>query len=296
MPPRWWWLRLQIWQSLNAWRTAPVRGTLIPLSWLLPSVAVPTAFALAGEHHAAAAMDWLLSFDMPLELLLAAQVGTAIVALGSRPDRESWISPAVSRANAGRMLFLARLLYAVRWPLGLALAAALLAAGSALAEAHLVEVLLIAGFALIGGASLAWLLLGRRVDTTVHSPITKVSRTCGLPALSWVPLRETSRLLDPRRLALLAVPVLLAAPMGSAAEEVLRVLAGWMVLLYVGNWLRQAAHTARVMQRWMPRMNSSARHLHWFIWRHVLLATLLGAAALWLGWRLTAVKPALARP
>jgi hypothetical protein len=260
------------------------------------AIALPAAFALAGARHAAAAMEWLLSFDMPLELLLAVQVSAAIVALASRPDTEGWIAPAMSREVAGRLLFLARLLRALRWPVALALAAALLSLGSPRAAAHLVEALLFAGFAVIGGASLAWLLLSRRVATRDHEMSSGFSAHRGFSALSWVPLHETSRQFEPRRLALLGVPVLLLAPMGSAAQEVLRALVGWVVLLYISSWWRQAEQAARAMHRWMPLVGQPARRLHWYIWRHVLLATLLGAAALWLGWRITAAKPAITGP
>jgi hypothetical protein len=296
MRGRWWWLRLHVWQWLNAWQVSPGRRSLIPCCWFGLSVALPAAFALAGEQHAAAAMDWLLSFDMPLELLLAVQVGAAIVALASRPDTEGWIAPASSREVARRLLLLARLLRALRWPVALVLAAGLLSLGSPRAAAHLVEVLLFAGFAVLGGASLAWLLLSRRVATPGHEMSARFASRRGLPALSWVPLHETSRQFEPRRLALLGVPVLLLAPMGSAAQEVLRALAGWVVLLYISSWWRQALQAARAMHRWMPQAGHPARRLHWYLWRHVLLATLLGAAALWLGWRLTAVKPGITRP
>jgi hypothetical protein len=292
----WWWLRLQFRQWLNAWRISPVRSSFIPLCWLVLAIALPAALSLAGTQHAAAAMDWLLSFDMPLELLLAVQASFAIVALASRPDTESWISAPASRGTAGRLLFLARLLRALRWPLGLALAAALLSLGSPRAATHLVEVLLFAGFAVMGGASLAWLLLGRRVAGPGHAKTRRFSSSRGLPALSWVPLHETNRQLDPRRLALLGVPVLLLAPMGSAAQEVLRALGGWVVLLYISSWWRQAAQAARAMDQWMPRVGRRSSRLGWYIWRHVVLATLLGAAALWLGWRFSTVKPGITSP
>ncbi len=291
-----WWLRLLIWQWSNDWHAAPVRRTLILLSWPVPAIALPAALSLAGSAHAAAAMEWVLSFDMPLELLLAAQVGMAIVALRSRADTESWISPIASRGMAGKALFAVRLLGAVRWPVGVALAALLLSFGSPHAAAHLGEMLLVDGFALIGGASLAWLLLGHRQQAAAVAAYRQPPRGHGLSALSWVPLRETNRLLQPRRLALLAVPIMLLAPMGSAAQEVFRALLGWTILLYIANCWREATHTTRAMEKWLPDAGLRARRLHWYIWRHVMLATALGAAMLWLGWRVTAPKPAIIKP
>ncbi|MEJ0100998.1 MAG: hypothetical protein WDO12_15350 [Pseudomonadota bacterium] len=298
MTARWWWLRLLAFQWINAWRTSPVRRTLMPSAWLLPAIALPAALSLAGEAPAAAGMDWVLSFDTPLELLLAAQVGVAIVALGSRIDTESWISPATTRGIAGKALFAARLLGTVRWPAGLALAALLLSLGSPRAAAHLFEMLLVDAFALVGGASLAWLLLGQRrqAASTAEPASSQLSHRRGLSALSWVPLREANRLLQPRRLALLAVPVLLLAPMGTAAQEVLRAVLGWTLLMYVASWWRSAAQVTRALERWMPHATLGVQRMRWYIWRYVALATLIGAATLWFGWRFTAHRPAVIKP
>lgn len=282
----WWWLRLQFWTWINAWRARPVRGSLIASTWLLPVVVMPVALKFAGEGRSAAALDWLVSLDIPLALGLAAQVGSAVVALATMADTESWIAPAARRGTAGRALFVLRLLLATRWPVGLALAVLLLSFDSSDSSAQVKELLLIDGFALLGGTLFAWVLLGLGRASPVGRTAAP-ARASGLATLSWVPLREANRHLNSRRLAVLAIPVLLAATMGSDAQQVVRALAGWIGSLYAFNWMRQASHTADVLHRWMPRMRLSWLRLNWFVWRYVLCAALLGAAALWLGWRVS---------
>jgi hypothetical protein len=283
MRPGGWWLWLPVWEGINAWRVRPVWRTLTLLGWLLPAGVIPVALVLAGEARPEAALDWLLSFDVPMALVLSAQSGAAILALASRPDTEDWISPAVTRRAQGRALFLVRLVHAVRWPLGLALAALLLSVGGA-SQAHLTELLLIVCFSILGGASLAWLLLSRRAAAS--GPSRSVgSSSRGLAVLSRVPLRETRRQLDLRRVSVLVVPLLLGAPMGTAVRQLLWALVVWVSLLYLGTWVREAIRTGQVIRAWLPRMQLPRMQLYWWVWRHVVLAALLCAAALWLGWR-----------
>src|SRR5690606_8447508 len=113
-----------------------------------------------------------------------------IVALATRADSESWILPQASRGWAGRLLLLARLMGTLRWSLGVVLAASLLYAGSSRTPEPLVEVLVIVFFALAGGASLAWLLLGRNRHSRPSS-LARMSHRRGWAALSWAPLAET---------------------------------------------------------------------------------------------------------
>ena len=263
--------------------------------WLLPVVVLPVALQIAGEGRAAAALEWLLSLDVPLALGLAAQVGSAVVALASSTDTEIWIAPANRRGAAGRALFVLRLLHAARWPFGLALAVLLLSIDSGDSSAQVKELLLIDGFALLGGATFAWVLLSGRHNAP-RKPVAGTATGSGLSALSWVPLREAGRVLNQRRLAQLAIPVLLAAPMGSDAQQILRALLGWAVGLYVFNWMRHAHHAAGVLRRWMPGMRVQPIRLNWYVWRYVLFASLAGAAALWLGWRVTSPQPPASTP
>jgi hypothetical protein len=291
----WWWLRLESWTWINAWRARPVRGTLLLSLWLLPVVVLPVALDIGGEGRAAAALDWVLSLDVPLALGLAAQVGSAVVALASRADTESWIAPVNRRGAAGRALFVLRLLHAARWSSGLALAVLLLSIDGGDSAAQVRELLSIDGFALLGGATFAWVLLSGR-HVAPRKPVGGTATGSGLSALSWVPLREAGRVLNQRRLAMLAIPVLLAAPMGSDAQQILRALVAWTVGLYVFNWMRQAGHATGTLHRWMPGMRVQPIRLKWYVWRYVLFASLAGAAALWLGWRVTAPLPPVSSP
>ena len=59
----------------------PGRGTLGLLLWFLPAFVLPLAFALFVRESAAAALQWLLSLDLPLFLLLttlARELGAAL--------------------------------------------------------------------------------------------------------------------------------------------------------------------------------------------------------------------------
>ncbi len=295
MQTGWWWLRLEYWTWINTWRVRPVRGTLRLALWVLPAVVVPVAVLSGGQQHSSSAFEWLLSIDMPLALALAAQVGVAVVALATRTDTEDWIAPVARRGMAGKALFVLRVLHAVRWALGLALAALLLWMGSRAGSAELEELLLIDGFAVLGGALFAWVLLGRNAAAPAR-PQVRTAAASGLAALSLVPLREARLHLHLRRLAALAIPVLLAATMGTDAQEVLRALVGWIGSLFVFNWMRQASHTTAVLRRWMPRMRMSRTRLNWFVWRYVLGAAVLGGIVLWLGWRVSAPRPPAAAP
>jgi hypothetical protein len=295
MRGRGWWLKLQLWQFSNTLRARPIRHCLGLLLWFVLAIMLPAACALAGAPAADAALDWLLSLDMPLGLLLAAQVGSAIVALASRADTENWLLPPAARGWAGRMLFLARLMSAMRWSFGLVLAASLLYLGSTRSPERLLEQLTIVFFAIVGGASFAWLLLGRS-RTPQQSLLARTTRERGWKALSWVPLAETLRRLDPRRLALLAVPVLVGAPMAAEAQLVMRWLAAWVVMIYIANWIQEAIRTAFAMRVWMPRALPGKRRHYWYIWRYVVLATLMGIAALWVGARATGTAAWPARP
>jgi len=272
-----------------------VRRTFAVQLWLAPCVLIPGAVAIADQDRAAALLEWLLSFDMPMALLLSAQVGSAIATLAARVDPDAWIAPAASRGAAGKFLKLLRLLGAVRWPAGLAIAALLLSARTRWSTESFHELLLIAGFAMVGGASLAWMLLARPRAKAGYSR-RAASRNSGWSSLSWAPLHETRQQLNLRRLMLLAVPVMLAAPMATAAQEVLRGIAAWIVLFHVAVCLRQAARISTAMRLWIPRPRISLLQLHWYTWRYALLAALCGLAMLWLGWRVTSPRGGGATP
>lgn len=279
MQYRGWWLQLLLLQWINAWRLRPVRFTLKLLLWIVPVVVAPLCLVLA--NRSGAALEWLLSLDIPLAMAMAAQSGSAITALRNRPDTESWVMAEERRGVAGRLLLLARLLHAVRWPVGMVVAVTLLSLGGEGERTEFSELLVIASAALILGAVLAW-ALASGLRTASSSAVTGASRANGLAALSWAPLHEARRQLNLRRLALLAVPVMLLAPMGTPAQHVLQGILAWVPLLFLLGFIREAARNSAAIRRWLPLVPA---RLHWWIWRHVALVTLLAISALAIAWR-----------
>jgi hypothetical protein len=232
---------------------------------------------------------------VPLALLLALQSALASIAVASRPDSERWIAPAGRRGADGRLLWCARFLHAVRWPLGLALATLLLKPASRDDAGHIMELLVLAAVSLVCGAMLAWLLLNRK-PTSVKPEPAAASTLPASWALSLAPLRETQRILDMRRIALLAVPLLLAAPMGTPAQQVLRALAIWVPLLFIASWSGQAVRIVRALRACLPRRAHQSLRLYWQVGRVVLMVALVGGLALWFGWRATALRGGTSAP
>jgi hypothetical protein len=292
MRARWWWLRLQLWQWINAWRVQPVRSTLSPLCWVLVAIAVPASISMAGAVQSRAALEWVLSMDIPLALLLAIQVGSTTVARASRGNAESWISPRSRQGACGRIVRTVRWLHVLRWSLGLAIAALLLARGDARSTQNLIELLLLLLLGVTCGVLFAWNLIVRQ--RPAKEPARRgIAGVHGLSMLSRVPFQQAARQLDARRVVLLMAPVMLAAPMGSLVQQVAGAMAVWVLLLYVSAWMREARHTVSALARWMPRSGLAPMRLYWLVWRYVILATLLAAAALLAGWR--AVSPGFSR-
>lgn len=269
-----WWLWLCAWQWINRWRAQPWRRTPAVAAWLVSCVLLPAALRFSDPSTSSAALQWLLSFDVPLALLLAATTAIGVIAVANRPDTEDWLQPASRRGTAGRALFLLRTAGVLRWQAGIVFGAWLLAAGRPERQAQFAELSFIVLLGVTGGVLLGWVLTGQSAARTRPATAPRVS---GLTALSLSPLLQTHRRLDLRRLAALAIPALLAAPMGATTGQVARMLATWIPLLYLGTCLREAANVSAAMRRWMPQAR-----LGWWIWRHALLAAAAIAALLWM--------------
>jgi hypothetical protein len=268
-----WWLWLHAWQWLNLWRARPLRSAAVAASWLLPCLLVPAALRLSGRSTAAAALQWVSSFDIPIALVLAAVTGSRIIAAVNERDTEDWLQPRIQRGTARIALLLLRLAGMLRWPAGLLIAAWLLAIGQAELRQTFVQLLLIIMSGVAGGIAFGWVLIGQR-DVRSRNP--RPPPATGLTALSLAPLFATHRSLGLRRLAALLIPAMLAAPMGATLDLVARMLATWLPLLYLGTCLREAGHISMAMRQWLPQAR-----LGWWVWRHVLLALAATGALLW---------------
>lgn len=284
-----WWLRLRWYEWRNAWQLARGRRTIGLLSWTLPCVLLPLALRIVGANTAglmrlSTVQDWVLSFDIPLALLLTVvvtvQATPAVVRTPGQND-DAWILPPAGRLVA-LFQWLRNLWHAARWPVRFSLAGLVLALGTG--GTALTEWLLIAVLALFAGMLLARLqapsvsLAARMWSGTAHGR--------GLSALSAAPLRAARRQLDLRRVLFLCIPILLAAPMGTPVYRIALGIAAWMPLVYVATCCREAGNVVTAMQRWLPLPRA---RLRWWVWRHVLLLIIVGAAASWTLSHFTAV-------
>jgi len=257
-----------------------MRRTIGILSWSLPCVLAPLAARFVGAGTATAAQDWVLSFDIPLALLLTVVVTVRATPAAMRdPDQQddAWICVLPRRRIVGLLQWLRNLWRAACWPVRFALAGLLLGVG--VKGTGLAEWLLIALLAFAAGIVLA------RVQAPSPSLASRrwsgTSRGAGLSALAAVPLRAAWRQLDLRRLLFLCIPILLAAPMGMPVYQIALGVAAWMPLVYLATCCREAGHVVTAMQRWLPFQQA---RLHWWVWRHVVLLIIAGAAAAWTLW------------
>jgi hypothetical protein len=281
-----WWLRLRWYEWRNAWRAARMRRTTGILSWSLPCALAPLVLRIVGANTAKAAQDWVLSFDIPLALLLAVVVtvqATPATVRATGHNDDAWIFPLLNRRLVGVFQWLRNMWRAARWPLRFALAGIVLGIGSS--GSALVEWLLIALLAFVAGIVLA------RVQAPSPSVASRRwagdSRGTGFSVLSTVPLRAAWRQLDLRRMLFLSIPILLAAPMGTPVYKIALGVAAWMPLVYLATCCREAGNAVTAMRRWLPLR---AARLHWWVWRHVVLLIIASAFAAWALWHFTALN------
>jgi hypothetical protein len=272
MQTTFWWYRLHFWQWMQAGRVRPLDRAVALLAWWLPCIIAPLVLILASTSYSSAVLNFLLSLDVPLTLVLAG--ATAVDALGveSRAGSEDWLWPREFRPALLRWMSLQRWLLVVRWPAGLVIAATVLASGAASPGAY-TEMLLMALLGLVCGSSFAWAM--QRPAPSQQRP-AGIYRLQGVPALSWVAIRDARDRFDLRRAMVLAVPALLAAPLGAPAGMVARMLALWLPLLFVLIVCREAAQVHGVLRRWLGVTIHSKLWLTYWVWRFVAM----GIAAL----------------
>lgn len=248
---------------------------------MLPCVLVPLGLRIASADKAAAAQDWVLSFDIPLALLLAVVVtvqATPAAVRAPGQNEDAWIFPLASGRAVALFQWLRDRWRAARWPIRFAIAGLLLGIGAG-NSAALTEWLLIALLAFIAGVVLARL----QAPTTPRDARmwSGTARGRGLAALSAVPLRAAWQQLDLRRVLFLCIPVLLAAPMGTPVYKIALGVAAWIPLIYLATSCREAGNTVASMRAWLPLPRW---RLHWWVWRHVALLIVATAAAAWTLW------------
>jgi hypothetical protein len=252
MGPRFPLSRSRCWQLLNAWRARPVTHTVKLAIWLSLAIGAPASIRAASPDAATAVLQFVVSLDIPLVLAFAGVVIAVLLpkmAEVLRRDPDQWALPPRYRGVETTLNVLLALTTASTWPLAVLLASVILGFANPAARSSLNETLSLMAVGILIGA------LGARIfHSTPHSAQDKpawhrVGR--GFTHLSWAPFRKTLDEFNPRRLALLIIPVLLAAPMGVAAADVIVAAVVWVGAMYCLMLIRSAINVMTQTRRWI---------------------------------------------
>lgn len=287
--PRWWWqLRWLAW--LDGARRQPLRHVVPLAAWWLCWIVIPL-IGLANAEFAAATMRFLASLDVPLTLLLAFGVTADVRRFDIAAGRDAWLWPPSFRPPRVRWLLRLEWLMVARWPFGLAIAGMLLTIGaSSFGRGEETELWMMAALALITALLVLWIRQGAGArDRSVAS--ARVRRARGLAALSWAGIHEAADRLHLRRLAMLCMPILLAAPMGADAAQVAGLVAWFLGAVFIAQVLGECLRIQTDVQRWLPGAAMSPLALGVRVWRIVALGVLVLLTAWWL-WMTPAAQPA----
>jgi hypothetical protein len=276
-----WWWRLQLLGWTRATKDRPARRGAALLLWWLPCVVVPAITSLDGAASSKA-LGLLLSVDVPLTLLAAVGVLLDALRTASRRGAEDWLWPRAFQPARVRWLARMRWLVAIRWPAGLVLATLLLASGTTPEPGAVGELVLMASLALIVGGAVIWAFRHSGTETQ-NRPATSPRTTQGMAALSWVPLLESRERFDLRRMTILSVPILLAAPAGVLAIEVAGALAIFLPAMFIVVVCQECVRTQACLHRWLPTFARSRVKTAYWVWRYVApgIAALMLAIAFW---------------
>lgn len=259
-----------------------MRRTVALLLWWTPWILLPLA-SWFSPSLAIAVTTFLLGIDVPLTLLLA--VVTAALAARARDNAQldDWLGPARFQPWTLRWLQCMRRVMAARWPLGLAIAALLLRVGlpEPLRLTAPPELALMGALALGCGLGFAWVSGSWRARH--GTGVQRARRGAGMAALSWAPLHEARSGLAFRRLSVLALPALLAAPAGAQLHQAMEVLLVFLAAAAVATLVREARLVQTFTRRWLRDAPMSSRAIAWWSWRFVAagLVALVALLALW---------------
>ena len=261
-----WWYRYHFWQWLQAGRSRPLKRAAALLAWWLPCFFAPLFLLFAHRSFVSPALDHLLSLDVPLTLALTGATALDAMGVNSRNDAESWLWPRAFRPVSLRWMAHQRGIRILRWPAGFAMFVTLLASGYSYPPALVAELLLMAVIGLIAGSSIAWTLHGQASQKP--RPV-ETHQLQGVTALSRVSLREAGERFNLRRAMILAIPALLAAPLGAPAVQVAGMVAIWLPLLFAVIVCRETAQVHRMIFLWLRGTIQSRLRLTYWIWRNL---------------------------
>lgn len=274
-----WWFRLHGRRWAGAFGDRPLRRAAALLSWWLPSVVLPAAL-IHDPQRAGEALEFVASLDIPLTLLLAAGVTLDATAARSMVDADLWLWPPAFRPPVARWMSRFAWLLVARWPGGLALGTTLLSAGAGPGHRAAGELYVMAALALLAGALIIWM---RGQKDRAGRPASRGPRLArGRAALSWAALHEARDGLDARRVALLLVPVMLAAPMNAQAGDVFRAMMLVVVAALVVTVCRECVRIQRSLEEWLRHAAWARGRIAFFVWRHAVVGLVVGASLLML--------------
>jgi hypothetical protein len=257
------------WQLRNVWREYPAQNFARLALWFCLCIVAPIGVRISSERSANAAMQFVLSFDVPLVLAFAGIVaGVLMPALAAAvaKDADCWILPARYQGNARHLSVAVSCLQALMWPFGILAAVAILGLGNS--SKNLPEIYLMFGLGALLGSIATYIFSNRRfVDIRVMPLWPSLGQ--GMTQLSWAPLRQLADVVQPRQLSRLAIPAMLAAPMGASATDVAAIFAVLFPVICCEVLVRATATVAADGRRWLPSRQLSAATLAHFSMRYV---------------------------
>ncbi len=272
-----WWMRLPLLRARCAAADRPLPATFAVFGWWVICLVAPLALVLT-RVDTTPVLGFLLSIDVPFALLLATGVVLDALRADALSGAEDWLWPRAFRPARIRWRARLRWLRLVRWPAGLTFVAMLLSGGTSSGARAEAELLLMAAIALATGLALVWAMRQHRAGTQ-RASTTSPRRARGMAALSWAAWHETRDRFSLRHMASLAVPVLLAAPMGVMAGNVAAMLMAYLPVVFLVAVCQESRRVQVATRHWLATAPMPPRVLTFHIWRHVLLSLALVAAA-----------------
>lgn len=281
MGPLRWWLRMHVLQWMHSASARPAHASAMLMAWWLPCILAPSFAAVSGSSIADSWLHFVLSLDVPLALVVAALTVQDALGIASGRTSEQWLWPHAFRPTSYRWVSRLRWLRMARWPAGLALGSSILAARATEQPEELFELCLMALLGLISGTCLMWAMAGAKSESRMQGKRARRGR--GLSALSWAPLHEARDRFELRRISVLAIPALLAAPVGALAVDAAKLLTVWLLLLAVSMVHREARNIQSALHSWLRVSGRIRFTLALRVWRYVV-AGLIAIVALFLLW------------
>jgi hypothetical protein len=270
------------WQLRNEWQCHPTRTIFRLAAWLAVSFVVPGAIRASSTALAANILATILSFDVFLALGTAGVVCGLLlprVAHAIKADADQWVIAAPYRRRWLWLNIADPVIRVALWPVAVLLGITVLGVGMEGARADVSEILFLAGFGTLAGGLLSLILAGKRTTRT-DKPYPFSASVHGLGHLSWQPVVKLLDSFDLRRMMLVSIPVLLAAPLGALAVDVAKVLVVWLIGVALVMLVTSVFSVVSDTRHWLPPQLLPGTALAWRVLKHLAITLLLIVAAL----------------